>query len=346
MYAGISVPLGQGLITDERRTALRQAEVFSGMMEAEQIKVINKLLLDAAKDYWQWYYSYYNFRLAVNNARIAEAIFNMTKTNFEGGEAAQIDTVQSKITLLERIVNRQEALTDWKNHTIKISTYLWDSLMNPQELLPHYVPVNETELIVLSDASLEELVNQAKINHPELRKLNLKLEQLGYERKLAAEYLKPELNLSLYKINQPFYPEGVTSAFSFNDNYKLGVDFSFPLFLRKERAKLAQTRVKLSSTTYERDLTARQVVNEINIAYNQLLNNAAVLRQQRDMVDAYYKLMNAEVMNLQSGESDLFKINVQQEKLFNAESKLIKTIADYEKQKAMLYWSAGVRPLP
>ena len=53
-------------------------------------------------------------------------------------------------------------------------------------------------------------------------------------------------------------------------------------------------------------------------------------------------LLAAEVTNLENGESDLFKINVQQEKLFNAHSKLIKVMADYEKQKALLYWSAGV----
>ena len=51
MYAGITVPLGRGLFTDERRTALRQAELFGDMMEAEQVTLINKLLLHAANDY-------------------------------------------------------------------------------------------------------------------------------------------------------------------------------------------------------------------------------------------------------------------------------------------------------
>jgi hypothetical protein len=40
-----------------------------------------------------------------------------------------------------------------------------------------------------------------------------------------------------------------------------------------------------------------------------------------------------------------FKINVQQEKLFNAQEKWLKNIAEYEKQKAMLLWAAGTRPL-
>ena len=42
-------------------------------------------------------------------------------------------------------------------------------------------------------------------------------------------------------------------------------------------------------------------------------------------------------MNLEQGESDLFKI-VQLEKLIQAQSKWIKLLAENEKQKAELYW--------
>jgi outer membrane protein TolC len=345
LYAGISLPLGQGLFTDERRTALKQAELFSKMMEAEQVKLINKLLLEAAKDYWQWYYSYYNYRLASGTTAIAEEIFRRVKMNFEGGELASMDTVQANITFLERQVNMQEALLALKNSTIKVSTYVWDSTMNPVDLSLQHAPVVPSASVVLPLNILEELISEAKVNHPELRKLNLKIQQLELDRRLASEYMKPRVNLSYYMLNQPFNPEGINNSFAWDDNYKFGVDFSIPLFLRKERAKVAQTRLKISNTTYDRDITRRQIINDIQSAYNQLLNNGAILQQQRAMVGNYYRLMSAELLNLENGESDLFKINVQQEKLFNAQSKLIKTMADYEKQKSVLYWSAGVRPL-
>lgn len=345
LYAGISLPLGQGLLTDERRTALKQAELFSKLMEAEQVKLINKLLLEAAKDYWQWYYSYYNYRLAIQTTAIAEEIFRRVRMNFEGGELATMDTVQANITLLERQVNMQEALLALRNSTIKISTYLWDSTMNPVDLSLQHAPVVPSSSVLLSQNILEELIGEAKLNHPELRKLNLKIQQLELDRRLASEYMKPRLNVSYYMLNQPFTPEGTGNSFMLDDNYKLGIDFSIPIFLRKDRAKVAQTRLKITNTTYDRDITHRQIINDIQAAYNQLLNNGTILQQQRAMVDNYNRLMGAELLNLENGESDLFKINVQQEKLFNAQSKLIKTIAEYEKQKSVLYWSAGVRPL-
>ena len=197
----------------------------------------------------------------------------------------------------------------------------------------------------LSRNCLEELINHARINHPELQKLDLKLQQLELDKRLAREYMKPKLDISYYMLNQPFNPVELDPSINLSDNYKLGVDFSIPLFLRKERAKLTQTKLKIASTTYERDIATRQVLNDINTAYNYVLGNGLIVEQQKSMVETYFTLMKAELINLDNGESDLFKINVQQDKLFQAQSKLIKVISEYEKQKAVLYWAAAVDPL-
>jgi hypothetical protein len=58
-YAGISVPLGQGFWIDEQRNTIRQGQLLPAMAEAEKIKTINKLLFDASKEYWDWYYFFH-----------------------------------------------------------------------------------------------------------------------------------------------------------------------------------------------------------------------------------------------------------------------------------------------
>lgn len=345
LYAGLALSLGRGLLTDERRTALRQAELFTQQVEADQVKMINKLLLDVSKDYWDWYYSYYNFRLAVSNVDVANEIFRRVKLQYEGGEASVVDTVQAQITLLERLVDQQEATLSFQNTTNVISLYIWDSLAQPLVLPSNIAPVNSGGRLILSDGDLEELLNQARQNHPELLKLNVKLEQLELDRRLAREYLKPRLDLNYYLLDQPLNAEGWSSSFTLEDNYKFGLDVSFPLLFRKERAKIAQTKLKITSTQLDRSMTERQILTDIQNAYNELINNGAVLQNQINSVEGYRRLLAAEIINIENGESDLFKINVQQEKLFDAQSKLIKLISSYEKQKAVLYWSAGVRPI-
>lgn len=344
IYAGISMPLGRGLITDERRTALRQAELFKELTEAEQVKQINKLLLEAAKQYWQWYFSYYNYRVQNTGAAIASEIFRRVKVNALQGEAAVIDTVQAKITLQERLVQQQEALLNFENSGISISTFLWDSLSNPLMLELAWVPVRPEENWSMTSAALEVLKEQAKANHPELQKLAIKLKQLELDRRLALEYIKPQLDANYSFLNQPFDPSG-RAGLAFGEDYKFGFDFSFPVFIRKERAKLNQTKIKISSTRFEQNFSERQVLNEIDMAYNTLLNTGIIINQLAEVVANYERILQAEFINLENGESDLFKINVQQEKLINAQSKYLKNLSEYEKNKALLYWAAGIRNL-
>lgn len=345
IFTGIRLPVGRGLVTDERRAAVKQARLFTELAEAEQVKTINKILLEAAKDYWQWYFSYYSYRLLSNNTQIAEEVFRRVTLNAGLGEASGMDTVQAKITFQQRLIERQEAYLEFLNQGIRISNYLWDPDQNPLQLSPSVAPVLTGDPESLSTQTLNELIFLARQNHPELQKLTVKLNQLEVERKLAVEYLKPRLDLNYSFINQPLAPDGSARFFSFGSDYKFGVDFSIPVLLRKERAKLGQTKLKIRSTQFERTQTERDILNQVQQVYNQLSNTQLILGQQSAMVGNYERLLSAELLNLRLGESDLFKINVQQEKLIQSQMKLLKLRTEYEKLKANLYWAAGVRNL-
>ncbi|HEX5819174.1 MAG TPA: TolC family protein, partial [Gemmatimonadales bacterium] len=53
--ASVTIPIGQGMLTDSRRTALVQARGLRDVAIAERQAVVNKLLFSAAKDYAAWY---------------------------------------------------------------------------------------------------------------------------------------------------------------------------------------------------------------------------------------------------------------------------------------------------
>lgn len=340
-YAGVSVPIGKGLFTDERRAAVKQAELMQTMAEAEQIKIINKILLGAAKDYWQWYNAYYNFRLLDQATSIAAELFRRVKLDQNFGEAAVIDTVQAKITLRSRLIERQESLLQFQNSGIQLSNYLWGDQETPLQLSMAVAPIADSSanepLDLQAATKLSEL---AKTNHPELIKLRTKMSQLEVERRLAAEFLKPKLDVSYSVLSVPDPLE-----LNFQRDYKFGVDFSIPVFLRKERSKLAITKLKLRDNQLAQTQTEREIINEISTVFNQITTTNVILGQQREMVDLYDRILQAEFLNLENGESDLFKINIQQEKLIQAQTKLVKLIAEYQKMKATLYWAAGVRNL-
>lgn len=342
LYAGIAVPLGRGLLTDERRTAVRQAELFTTLAAAEQVRTINKILLAAAKDYWEWYFAFNQTVLSDQAVRLAEDIFKRTKTTYELGELSVLDTVQAKITLQTRKVELQEALLQLKNIQITISNYLWDANGNPLSLKSDAVPnLSLEDRMALSQESLDTLVTAAAENHPDLIRISARINQAELDRSLAREQLKPQLDLNYAMLSQP---SGERRLDPLND-YKLGVDFSFPLFLRKERAKVALADFKISDLSYQRQQFEREITNSILTTFNELNTVSGLLGQQQDMVNLYLQLLKAEYLNLENGESDLFKINIQQEKLLEAQSKLLKMITSYHKLKAQLNWAAGLRNL-
>ncbi len=344
VYAGVSVPIGQGLFIDERRATVRQAKLFQQMAEADQIKEINKTLLTAAKDYWEWYYAYNNYLLMQQSIGIAQDIFDRTKMGFEYGEVAAIDTVQAKITLLKRITDFQQANADRLRAAFRLATHLWSNDSAPLDLEDNVRP-EEAPLSNLDDDLLTQLVRLARNNHPEIRKLDLKGESLLVERNLARENLKPRLNLNYYMLDQPLNSDGERNGFSLNDNYKLGLDFAFPIFLRKERAKLNQTKLKLVDNQYARDYRERQIINQVNGQFAAATNTGAMIDQQAQMVESYQRIVEAERLNLQNGESDLFKINLQVDKLIESQTKLLKLQSSYQKSIANLYWAAGITNL-
>ena len=340
---GISIPIGRGLMIDNRRATVKQAMLFQNILEAEQIKMVNKILLDASKDYWNWYFDYYNYLLLQSSISIAQQIFDRVKLNFEYGEAAVVDTVQANITLQNRTIEAQEATVNFLRSGLILSNHLWGENEEPLELSRDTGPsLADSLLIVPNQQDLETLTNLARNNHPELVKLSTKIEQLAVDNRLNRENLKPQLDLNYNLIDRPLNSNGESSEITFNENYKFGMSFSFPLLLRKERAKLQKTNIKIQETQYDLNLRRTEILNEVNGLYALLVNTSDIIQQQRIAVGNYQRLLQAELFNLENGESDLFRINFQQDALIQSQSKLLKLRTDYEKARVSLLWAAGV----
>ncbi len=127
----------------------------------------------------------------------------------------------------------------------------------------------------------------------------------------------------------------------YRNDYKAGVEFFFPLFLRKERAKLAQTRVKLEQNVLDRSFLFRTIENDINTAYNTLYNLDRVIEMQENMVENYERLLAGEQRKFDFGESSIFLINTRETELLDARIKLLKLRTDYEKARLTLQYAAG-----
>lgn len=346
MVAGLTVPIGQGLVIDARRNTLKQAQLGRNYAEAERQKLINSTVYYAAKSYWDWWFSYQQLQLIREGYDLADKRFIATRERARVGEQATIDSVEAKITLQDREVALQQAIIELQNNRLALSNYLWSANEIPLELPEDAAPplagirkVDETTLLTL--------INQAKLQHPEIQKLNIKINQLQVEERFRKEMLKPVLNANFNFVadgftNKPIYEN--KNSFSL-DNHKLGFEFAMPLFLRKERGKLQQVRIKQQSTGFELNLTRREIMNDIYAAYNEIRNYENQLRIQQDATNNQTILVRAEQRKFDIGESTLFLINTRESKLIEMRTKVESLKSKYEKALANLAYMAGLTEL-
>ncbi len=341
MFAGIMLPLGQGMFTDVRRTVLRQAQIFQDLAEAEKVKIINKLVLEVAKDYWEWFFHYHKYRLSREGYDLALFRFRAVKQRVDQGDMAPIDSVEAKITLQQREINLSLAEVDLQNARTYLSNHLWDENGEPAELAENTVPVPTIEDIT-DPRDLATLRDYALDNHPELLKLRFKRDQLDAELRLAREMLKPVFNLHYNLLTRRVEGNDDYNGILFRENYKFGFDFVFPIFLRKERAKLQLTNIKIDEIGYERTFLERAIMNDLTAVFNMAATLQEQMGLQREMVLNYQRLLSGETQKFNNGQSSLFLVNVREGSLIEAQIKLYEMQQKYAKSLAELRWAAGL----
>ncbi len=347
-YIGLSLPLAQGLLIDERRAAVRQAQALQGLAEAQRRGALNKLLLQAAKDYWDWSLNYRQLELRRQNVLLGDVRFRAVRQRVLFGDLAAIDSVEALGELQKRQAELSQARMEFGNATLVLSNYLWNEQQQPlnlpatarPQLLPG--PADWRNLPPDSVAALAVLAQQI---HPELQKSRAKLSQLGVENRLLRNKLLPKLTLdyNLLQAGQPFSPEKPASLSGsyLENNYKLGVSFAYPLLLRQERAKLQLNRLKQQDTQLQLQQDTREIETGVQTVANswQALREQLVLQQQ--VVQNAERLRQGEQTRFEIGESSVFLLNSREAKLLEARQKLSELQAKYAQTQATLRWAAG-----
>ncbi|PKK36888.1 hypothetical protein BWI96_08305 [Siphonobacter sp. SORGH_AS_0500] len=343
VYAGLSVPLAQGLLIDARRSTLRQARLLQDIAEADRRKLVIKIMYDAAKTYWDWYFAYQQFRFTSEGLDLAQVRFTAVKQRVEIGDLAPIDSVQAKITVQERQASYQEALMEFQNTRLGISNNLWTANDEPAELPENAIPGGVT-LPEPTEEQLNNLLTRANQQHPELIKFNFKLQQLDIERRFRQNQLLPVVNVSYNFIREPVNMGSYDAGWWMTNNYKVGAEVSFPLFLRKERGKLQQVRIKQQDLRFDQQQTQRTIATTVRQVFNQARSYQQQAEFQRLATENQAVLVRAEQQKFTIGESTLFLVNTQETKLIDMLIKTESLRTKYAKAWANSLYAAGSNP--
>ncbi|MCH6198224.1 TolC family protein [Aquiflexum sp. LQ15W] len=335
---GASVNLAQGLLIDKRRATLRQAQVYVESTKAERMQILNDLFMESTEAYWSWAADYQNVKVLEGGVKLAEERFEMVKESYIQGDFPAIDTVEAYTQVMDRIYRLQTAQIKYFKATQFLNTFLWDENNQPVELLESVFPENilDTTLFDYDKESMREYI----FRHPQLLLTDYNIESLQIDRRYKANMLLPIL-----KVNYNFLVENINefqlSPFLEN-NYKLGMTFSMPLFLRGERGDLGLAKAKINFKTYERDLKLLKLTTKLE---SEIYNFETVEQQlgiYTNNVNGLQKLLRGEMMRFEVGESSLFLINAREVSLISAQTTLNDLAAKRKSAYAKMLNAAGL----
>ena len=272
----------------------------------------------------------------------AQIRFQGVKTSALAGEVAAIDTVEAKIAVQDRELNLEQAKVRLMNKSLELSNFLWMNDNVPVELQPNVVPDIDLESEV--DTTLEimgkPLDSFTLENHPKLRSLRYKIDGLTVDRRLKANKLLPRIDLEYNFLTET--PEFINSFET--QEYKGGLTFQLPLFLRKERGDLRLAKIKLQDAEFDLDNAEIQIKNKIVAIYRELESFETQNILIDEIVSNYTTLVAAEERKFSFGESSLFLINARESKLIDAELKQNEVQNKFFTTKAKLFNSLAVNP--
>ncbi|UZD23157.1 TolC family protein [Algoriphagus halophytocola] len=335
---GASVNLGQGLILDKRRAALRQAQLYQESTEFERRQYLNELYLQATDMYWRWALAYANQQVIEEAVELAETRFQAVKGSFRLGDVAAIDTVESYSQLLNRQYKAEAARNTLFQTVQELNTFLWNESGEPMILEENIYPeaITVEEDIILNEAELRQMVS----THPSLQIADLELATLAVERKLKAQQIIPVVKLK-YNFLTENLNDFENSSF-FESDYKWGVSIYTPLFWRKSRGELGMAKAKIDVKQNTRDLKELQLRTKLEAELNNFSNLTSQISIFSKNLSSLNALLTGEMRRFEIGESSLFLVNSREVSVIDSRITLNELIKKRKVAQAKARVAAGI----
>ncbi|MDI5896864.1 TolC family protein [Flavobacterium yafengii] len=312
---GVTVPLGQGLFINQRMADVRKAKMQMQLSQSERKLQAITVLYDASLAYFNWKKNFNEVQLYEEYNNNAQIRFKGIQSLIKQGDKPAIDSVEAGIIVKNRKLSLEDSNLKLAKAKLELATFLWLENNIPLEISDELIPETQLEFTIQESLKTNDLLNTdfSITNHPKINALQSKIDMLNVEKKLKANMLLPKIDVGYSYISEPSYIDN----YQFED-YKIGLDFYFPLFLRKERGSLKLAKYKVQESEFTLDLEKVQLTNKINA---QRMEIESLLRQKeliKGLVEDNLTMLNSEERLFSFGESSLFLINTRENNLVSA----------------------------
>lgn len=343
-YVGISVPVLKNLLMDKRRAVLKQAKLFREQSKSEQLLVVNDLMMDAYEAYWLWVRSYESYLIIKETVNVNKQRYSLIKIGHQQGDRPAIDTTEALAQLQSFELAQEQAFMEWRNASYQLSNFIWTAAeqpMIPSELIIPDVLWKSNNIQQASVPVLQDLLIQARAEHPKLTIYGFKLDMLNVEKQLKFQSLLPTADLSYNLLNKGYNIINNPNAVLFNNNYKFGFTIGMPLRLSQGRGEYKAAKIKIRDVNLDLIQDRLAIDNKIKSYFNELTQLQQQVSIAENALANYTRLFKGEEFRFKAGESSLFLLNSRENKVLESRQKLIELKTKFFKAYRSLGWAAG-----
>lgn len=311
---GISVPVGQGLFINQRMADIRKAKIAQNLNSAERNLQAIEVLYEASMSYANWKRSYDEVKLYETYLKNALIRYEGVSKLIAQGDKPAIDSVEAGIAVTTRKLNLEDAQLKFTKARLELSNYLWYENNLPLEVKEELQPEKTLAITIKETLQVNELSSFSLDKHPKIKALDAKIDLLKVEKQLKANALLPKMDLSYNYLSEP----STIDQYRMED-YKIGLNFSIPIFLRKERAGLKLAKLKIQDTQFSLQFERKSLENKLKSQQQEIISLQKQQAYNSQLVQDFNQLLTAEDRLFGMGESSLFLINSRENTLVSSQ---------------------------
>lgn len=306
---GFGLPLLQGRAIDPQRVEVFRSDLARQAVGPGVQVALLDYCLDAAALYWEWVAAGARLVAQEELLDLAELRQKQFEEGAEAGKYAKIDVVFNRQLVAQRASRRLDAEQKFRAAGFKLSLYLRDfagnSLVPEDPWLPKHFPV----ITPVAGADFNADFQSALARRPELQLLNIAIQEVNLDRRLARNQTLPNLDL----LAEAAQDTGTPSTSS-NDKGQfellLGIQSDVPLQRRNALGKIQQASAKISQIQEKLRLQRDKIAVELRTAHNALTLAQQQVEQMELALKSAFETLQGFRFGFQRGFTDLVQLNL------------------------------------
>ena len=341
---GLVQPLLQGRAIDPARVALFQANLRQQAVAPEIERAILNNALEASQHYWNWVAAGAILEAQRELLELAETRTKQLEDLVKAGKIKSLDLVINDGLVAERKLKVIESEQKYRATGFKLSLFLRNEVGEPMVPSDDWLPGKFPAVQPMMPGDFQADMAAAMVQRPEPRLINLEIQQITWDNRLARNQMLPQLDL----ITEGSQDAG-DPASSSNDKSRfeleVGLQGELPIQRRKALGKIQSTNAKIADKQqklrWQEDKIGaelRTARNALDLASDGVVQAELALRRAIATLDGFRDMFS-------EGKTDLVYLNLQETKVNETEIKLIEAQTKWFEALAEMQAALGLDPI-